>query len=255
MDGRGPVDRHRLAAAVRHPRGAPGRRLAAAVLHAALGLDGRLRRRPGRDPGAVGGDRPARDPRRTVGGLEPLRPPRGPDLRRAVRGQPLPHQLRAGDPHVLAHAGALAAGHRRLPARVRLRPPALPAGVHGPVRGHAVHPQLGALPRGGPGLRAGALLVGVGGALELLEGRRARLWRRCPSVPALGADAAAPDPVHRRSLAQLARLRRARSDLQVAAGGRHAHGGAAAGRRLGHRRAAPAAGRGQGAHRPDRGGA
>ena len=69
-------------------------------------------------------DRAAHDPRRDVGRLEPLRPARRPDLRGALRGQPLPHELRAGDAHVLAHAAALAAHGGGLPARVRV-PPAL----------------------------------------------------------------------------------------------------------------------------------
>ena len=57
---------------------------------------------------------------------------------------------------------------------------------------------------------------------------------------------------YRRSLAQPAELRGARADLEVAARRRHARRGAAGGR-LGNRRAAPAPGGGQGAHRRARG--
>ena len=67
-------------------------------------------------------------PERPVGGLEPVRPPRRPDLRGALRGQPVPHRVRAGDAHVRVDAGAVAARHRRLPARFRVRPARLPAG-------------------------------------------------------------------------------------------------------------------------------
>ena len=51
LDGRGALDRDRVAAAPRHPARAARGRLAAALLHAALGLDGRLRQRAGRDAG------------------------------------------------------------------------------------------------------------------------------------------------------------------------------------------------------------
>src|SRR3712207_7982809 len=47
VDGRGPLDRDRVAAAVRHPRRAQGRRLAAALLHGAVGVDGPGRQRTG----------------------------------------------------------------------------------------------------------------------------------------------------------------------------------------------------------------
>ena len=43
--------------------------------------------------------------------------------------------LRAGDAHVRADAGALAAHDGRLPARVRLPPPPLPAGLRGAAGG------------------------------------------------------------------------------------------------------------------------
>ena len=173
-------------------------------------------------------------------GLEPVRPARRPHLRGALRGQPLPHGLRAGDPHVRAHAGALAGRHRGLPARVRLRAAALPAAVHGAAGGHALHPQLGAVPGRGPLLCAGAVLVRVRGPVELREGRADRLRRRRDPLPAVGADAAPPDPAHRRPLAESSELRRAGADLQEPARRRYADGCAGARRRLGHRRHPPA---------------
>ena len=53
--------------------------------------------------------------------------------------------------------------------------------------------------------------------------RAARLRRRGAALPALGAHAPAPDPAHRRALAQLAELRGARADLEGPPGRRHAH--------------------------------
>ena len=55
----------------------------------------------------------------------------------------------------------------------------------------------------------------------VLQGRADRLHRRADPVPAVGAHAALPDRPHRGAVAELAALRRARADLQVAAGRRH----------------------------------
>ena len=82
----------------------------------------------------------------------------------------------------------------------------------------------------GLGLRARAVLVRLGGparasAKDALIG----FGVRGAALPALAADAAPPGPAHRRALAQLAQLRRADPDHQVAARRRHADGRARAG--------------------------
>ncbi len=177
---------------------------------------------PGRDAGPVGGDRAAGRAGRAVGGVEPVRAPRRADLRGALRRQPVPDRVRAGDPHVRAHAGPVAGGHGRLPARVRVRPPRLPAALLGAARADALHAQLGAVPVGRPGLRAGAVLVRVRGAQELLARRADRLRLRGAALPALAADAAAPGPAHGRALAQLrpTSAPRSRSRARCSAAGR-----------------------------------
>ncbi len=166
---------------------------------------------PGRHAEPLDVHRAARHPERAVGGLEPLRPPRRPDLRGALRGQPLPHQLRAGDPHVLAHAGALTAHHGRVPARVRLPPPLVPAGVRDLPGAAGVHAQLGAVLRRRRRDRAHPVLVRVRGPAALRAGRPARLRRGGGALPALAAHPLPPAPAHGRALAQPAPLRRARS--------------------------------------------
>ncbi len=71
------------------------------------------------------------------------------------------------------------------------------------------------------------------------------LRRRGGALPALAAHALPPAAAHGRALAQPAALRRPDPDLEGAAGRRHAHGGARARGRLGHRRDPPEAGEGQ----------
>ncbi len=190
-----------------------------------------------------------RRPGRPVGRLEPVRPARRALLRRALRGQPVPHGVRPGDAHVLAHARHVAARHRGLPARVRVRAQALPAGLHGAARGDALHAQLGTFPRRRARPRADPLLVRVRGAVEPREGRADRVRRRRAPVSPVGPHAAASGAAHGCAVAEPAELRRTRSDHPLAPRRRHAHGGARPGRRLRHRRHPRAARRRQGADR------
>ena len=216
VDGRGAVDRDRLAAAAStSPARAAGGRLAAALLHAALGLDGRCsatarpRRRACRWSIAL-----LADPGRAVGRLEPVRPPRRALICAALCAvNPFLTALRAGDAHVLAHAASCRCSPRRPSCTCS------PSAAGGTCRcssvllaRDALHAQLGALPR-----RAGSRSALIPcwyvseDRRELLARRADRLRRRRPALPALGAHAAPPGPAHRRALAQPAELRRARS--------------------------------------------
>ena len=226
VDGRGAVDRHLLAAVLRHSEHVAPGRVAAAVLHAAPPLDQRHRQRARRDPGALGPDRRPAHSRDAVGRLDHLRPPRRADRRGAGRGQPLPHDVRARDAHVLADGAAQPGGDGRLRERVRLPPPPVPAGVRGVARGARLHPQLGGVRGRRPGGRVRLPVADQRRAARPAARRRHRLRRRRPALPALAAHSAPPGPAHRRALARPAQVRRARADRQVAAR-----------RRCGHRRA------------------
>ena len=182
-----------------------------------------LRQRAGRHAEPVDGDRAARHPQRAVGGLEPLRPPRRPDLRGALRGQPVPHHVRAGDAHVLAHAGPVAAHHRRLPARVRAT-----AGAATCRRSRCSWRCWCTRTTGACSWPSGCVCALV--PCWYVSEVRSSFWRDALIgfgvagvlyLP-VGADAPPPDPAHRRALAQLAQLRRADPDHAVAARRRHA---------------------------------
>ena len=173
-------------------------RLAAALLHAALRLDGRVRQRAGRHAEPVACSSRCSASRAACGpGWSLFGRRAGLIVRGALRGQPVPHQLRAGDPHVLAHAGPVAAHHRGLPARVRLPPPRLPAGfiiflallVY--THNWGLFFGVGALDRAGP------LLVRARGPAPLRARRAARLRRAwpcstCPGCPRSSTSSSTP---------------------------------------------------------------
>src|SRR5207249_3789561 len=73
LDRRGAVGRHQPARDRRHPGRPAARRLAPAVLLAAALVDGGLRALGGPDPRVLAALRDAHDPRRVVGGPQPLR--------------------------------------------------------------------------------------------------------------------------------------------------------------------------------------
>ena len=214
----------------------PGRpadgRLAAALLHAAVGLDAPGRRRARRDAGALGRDLAALHPGRPVGRLEPVRPARRALLRRALRGQPVPH-------------GSYAQETRMYALMLVMSLLATAAFLHVFAFGRRRYlPLFFVLLAGMLYTHNWGLFLGAGLALGLIpcwyvsedrssfwKRRADRLRRGRPALPAVGADAAAPGRAHRRALAQPAELRRADPDHAVAARRRHADGRARARRR------------------------
>ncbi|CAA9488795.1 MAG: membrane protein-like, partial [uncultured Solirubrobacteraceae bacterium] len=246
LDRRGALGRHRRPPAHRDPgRPAPGR-LAAAVLPAAARLDGARRRQRDGDPRAIAAVRAAERARCLVGAALPVRRARRLGGGRPAGAQPLPHLVRAGDAHVRAGGAAGHAGLRSVPARGRLRSPALARPRRRAPGSAALHPQLGAVlrsrlrdgvarpgrarfrrPSPGAGARRPGHLRSGGAALSAVAAHHA-----LPGTPHRGAVGARPAAI--RAAAGLPPAARLHGAVRPPARRRH---------RLGAHRAARARGR------------
>ncbi|CAA9275789.1 MAG: hypothetical protein AVDCRST_MAG10-3529, partial [uncultured Acidimicrobiales bacterium] len=203
VDGRGHLRWHRLPPAGRDPADPPSGRLPAAVLRRPPRVDDGVRAVGDGHPRPVAGPEPGCHPRRPLGRLEPLRPEDGVGLRGARRHQPVRHVLRHRDAHVHPRRAAGSGGHRRVPARVRLPPAAVPLGVRPGVDPRALHPLLGAVARRRHGPRRHRLRPcrprpspGAGRCRGGLRGRH-------PGLPPLDPHPRLPATAHGRAVVDI----------------------------------------------------